>query len=212
MAAPRFIPLAFLALTTALSAQQPSPGIGLGISMDVTNSNGGRPVRIRVPLRISRHVLLEPGFGFLLSSLRNQSVTNGNISQSSTSSVHLWDWSLAAYYLVPAGDRLRAYVGPRIALQHFSDDETLTTTGLPPIPFSIKRGDKLLSGVVGAEFFVLPRFTLGGEISLTYIDVGDVDVQPSPGPIGVFLGTVDHGQVFGTSGEITFRWYFGGRK
>lgn len=74
-----------------------------------------------------------------------------------------------------AGADGRAYVGPRVGLIRMSSEQEGDLTDR-----SESRMDVLLSLVAGGEYFLAPGFSLGGEVGLEWVHIGDTDITPTP--------------------------------
>ena len=59
----------------------------------------------------------------------------------------------------------------------------------------------LIAGVVGGEYFLVPGFSLGGEVGLNYLRMGDED-NDGPG------GAETDASMIGIGTEFRVRWYF----
>lgn len=106
------------------------------------------------------------------------------------------DLNLGCGLLVPlkTGRTLSVYTGPRLFLG-FVSAEQQTAGGT----FSDSGVDLTLAGVLGAEWFADPHFSIGAEARLSYVLLSDLT------DAGVVLR--DGASVFATSGHLVFRVY-----
>jgi hypothetical protein len=106
------------------------------------------------------------------------------------------DFNLGCGLLVPlkAGRTLSVYAGPRLFLGFVSAKQQAAGG-----TFSDSGVDLTLAGVLGAEWFADPHFSIGAEARLSYVLLSDLT------DAGVVLR--DGATVFATSGHVVFRIY-----
>jgi hypothetical protein len=106
------------------------------------------------------------------------------------------DFNLGCGLLVPlkTGRTLAVYAGPRLFLGFVSAKQQ-NAGGT----FSDSGVDLTLAGVMGAEWFADPHFSIGAEARLSYVLLSDLT------DAGVVLR--DGATVFATSGHVVFRLY-----
>jgi hypothetical protein len=130
-----------------------------------------------VPIALTNRLVLEPEFGFV--RFRD---TQGQFDE--TFSI----LTLGAGLLFEIGESGadRIYAGPRLGIARISEyDEG------PGTPTDESTTTLWLAGVLGGEFFLKPRFSLGGEVGLEWLELDDPD-----------------GSVLATTAEFRVRWYF----
>ncbi len=195
-------------LVSTLSAQGTKIVVGLGLGLDVAttpaeNAFGvdGTGATILVPIIVSRRTRLQPSLGYLHSSW-----DGGN-----TSGPLAIDWrrlsiGLAAHYLFPIKDAVRVYVGggAGIGLSKWSEESS-------GFKGTANWTDWSLHVATGGEYYLVSRFSAGGEVRLEYLSLGapsvnQVGTPPPLPPDAEFTRTLSVTQ---TSAQVTVRWYFG---
>jgi outer membrane protein with beta-barrel domain len=143
-----------------------------------------------IPIKTGERTYIEPEFGVFRSSFN---ASGGGFSdEGSLTNIRLGVGVLME--MRPRGD-LRPYIGPRVGINRTSSKSTSGSTS------SSKQTSWFLSGVLGAQYFLAPHFSLGGEVQLTRTSVGNPSEDPPSG------GEVT--QSFITSQSLLMlRWYF----
>jgi len=183
--------LAALAATTPALAQEKGgagaekPRVGFGISMTAFDWVGlqvASPVPTTADVSVNFDVgqfRLEPSLGF-----SRYSIDGGQEGS---------DLNLGCGLLIPlkAGKSVSIYTGPRLFLGFAS-----ASNGAG---FSDSGVDFTVAGVLGAEWFADPHFSIGAEARLSLVVLSDLT------DAGVVLR--DGATVFATSGHVYLRFY-----
>lgn len=175
--------LVFAAGSSAAGQQvQDQVGLGLGlVNTSLANLDTALMPVIYAPLVISAHFMIEPGFGMV-----RLSESDDNFDETLTALT----LGVGFLYLMPLGDSDRLYVGPRVGFVRLSE----SFSG-PGVDEDDSSNNLWLSGVVGGEFFLRPRFSLGGEVGVRWLDAsaGGDELDSS---------------ILSTTTEFRVRWYF----
>lgn len=194
---------ALAAASPALAQQREGAKIGLGLGLNLNQLGqpaslnftqiapgaiGETPVAIYVPVQVGPNLRIEPWLGFWTWS------ANG------PASAYVWDLGVGAlWYFMPASPT-GLYLGGRLALT-FSGGESTTGGG---VTTKSTETDFRISGVVGIEHFIAPKFSLGAEAQLGPTFYGDVNDTT----LGVTT-TVNRSLVgWQTNGVIFVRYFF----
>lgn len=185
-------------LFTASTAQAQlgvTPGIGAGIQPavfveeDLLSIFGG--LNIYFPLQFNENFRVEPSIAHLSTSTEDGD---------QTASTSTWNIGTGIFYTSALTDQTIWYVGPRIGL-NFADQSQDDGVNEQ----SVSRTNVRLGASAGGEYFFSQRFSLGGEVQLNHVFVGEQDFDPDP-PAGV----ADEGGGLTTTRALFFvRWYFG---
>jgi hypothetical protein len=82
------------------------------------------------------------------------------------------------FRFVRVGGGTALYVGPRVVMIRESSSTSFTGS-----PGSSSHQTNWSFGLaIGGEHFFSPHFSLGGEVQLNYISIGDTVYEPSGGP------------------------------
>jgi hypothetical protein len=140
-------------------------------------------------LNISEHFRLEPEIGFA-------SQTSSGIDQKLSASASNVELGCGFFYLKKY-DSLNLYSGIRLGLILSHQKVTLDgETG------KNSKTDVLIGPAIGAEYFFVKRFSLGGEFQFIYTKYGKTTLCES----GSCYDVNSHS--FNTRGLIFIRWYF----
>jgi hypothetical protein len=142
---------------------------------------------ILIPIKIAPTTYLEPEIGLFRTS-----ADGGGTPTSLTNT------RLGVGLLMGLRERagLRPYLGPRIGMSRLS-----TRSDTPGGAFTTKQTTWIFSGVIGAQHFFSPHFSLGGEAQPSRASAGDAESSPP--------GAGDPGSTFvTTNGLVTLRWFF----
>jgi hypothetical protein len=60
--------------------------------------------------------------------------------------------------------------------------------------------------VIGAEYFFIPKMSLGAQVGISYIHIGDRNVD-SDSQVGADSADTDQ-SMLANNGKITLRWYY----
>lgn len=188
---------ALLCMPTGATAQG-RVGLGLGLQNssilfddDIGLVNSLTP-QVYVPIAISNSIIVEPGVGFF--RLKESEESDFGDEELTATALRL---GLGVLFVVARPERGRIYAGPRAGIMRisstfvFDDDEN-----------EMKRTDLVFAGVLGGEFFLMPAFSLGGEAGLTYLSMGQEEIEPDPG----FEDNSD-GSSLSLGTEFRVRWY-----
>jgi len=196
--------VSLLVVGLPLTAQDPAPpatepagsarkwGVGVSLSpvaVFIEDSFGVLPfgfTNILVPIKVSPNTTFEPEFGLFRSS-----------AESGGFSTSLTNFRLGFGLLLSMQERggIHPYIGPR-----FGIGRTTTKSDGFGGSFTSKQSTWQFSGVIGAQHFFSPHFSLGGEAQLTRASVAGED----PGG-----GGSDESQTFiTTAGLVSLRWFF----
>ena len=194
--------IAMLTIAATADAQERGVTFGIGTSLNPTAIFTGDgdlvllPVglgNIYFPLIIGSSFKLEPEFGLLRLS---EKTTDGTTS--SESSATLTRLGIGAFWVTPIRESFRAYVGPRVGIVRNSESSRF---GTGP-ERKVTQTDLVLELVTGGEHLFSSHFSLGGEVRLTYINVGEREVTPpSPSP------SQQSRSILTTNALILLRWY-----
>lgn len=195
--------VATLTIAATADAQERGVTFGIGTSLNPTaifSGDGGLALfnvglgNIYFPLIIGSSFKLEPEFGLLRLS---EKTTDGTTS--SESSATLTRLGIGAFWVTPIRESFRAYVGPRVGIVRNSESSRF---GTGP-ERKVTQTDLVLELVTGGEHLFSSHFSLGGEVRLTYINVGESKVTPPslPSP------SEQSRSILTTNALILLRWY-----
>ena len=194
--------IAMLTIAATADAQERGVTFGIGTSLNPTAIFAGDgdlvllPVglgNIYFPLIIGSSFKLEPEFGLLRVS---EKTTDGTTS--SESSATLTRLGIGAFWVAPIRESFRAYVGPRVGIVRNSESSRF---GTGP-ERKMTQTNLVLELATGGEYLFSSHFSLGGEVRLTYINVGEREVTPpSPSP------SQQSRSILTTNALILLRWY-----
>ena len=151
-----------------------------------------------VPIRVNSRLTLEPEFGLFRFS--TETTGSSGTSSSDFSNLRIGVGALTSFSTRGA---LVPYVGPRFGITRNRQKSRSTYTG-GSSEYKTSRNDWYVSGVLGAQYFFSPHFSLGGEVQATRTSIGDEEESPPsgfPSPDTKFI-------VIGTSGLIMLRFFF----
>ncbi len=195
--------VAMLTIAATADAQEPGVTFGIGTSLNPTAIASDQvllPVglgNLYFPLIIGSSFKLEPEFGLLRLS---EKTTDG--TSSSESSATLTRLGIGAFWVTPIRESFRAYVGPRIGIVRNSES---SRSGTEP-ETKVTQTYLVLELATGGEYLLSSHFSLGGEVRLGYINVGEPKVTPAPPPPPT---PVDRSaSILTTNALILLRWYF----
>ena len=231
--------LILLVVSTPLFAQEDTlTHVGLGISIDPTSTGELAYVRstlrgtqlvpltnfpaivFYVPINFKNRFRLEPSFGLfsLKSSTSSTNVSSGYYStQTSTNDATIATIGIRATYCSLLSNSLAVYVGPRVELGFVSLTDEYSylntysgTTTSSDDKTTTSETDVTFGAVVGAEYFPVQKFSIGGEVGLNYILFGNPDVlqehTPPQSPSSTSSSRSQH--VLFTNTLFFVRWYF----
>jgi hypothetical protein len=165
---------------------------GIGVSLSPTalflDDAGFLPIGFNnflIPIRVGAGTTIEPEFGLFRSS------NNSGGGSSSFSNLRL-----GIGLLMPLHEReaLRPYPGARVGVSRTSTESNFSGGSQ-----TTKQNSWYISGVVGAQHFFSRHFSLGGEVQLTRINVGEETGGGAPPGDQSFVTT---------AGVVMLRWFF----
>lgn len=202
---------AALAIPPAVQAQQKDAvKIGIGASIEAFNYAqfgamtlgavpANVPVSVYVPIQITPHLRIEPSLGLATYSQDRAAAALGTGEVSG----HAWNIGVGVlYYLAPA-QPAGFYVGGRLGLV-FSGRTTVN--GANTVLTEGSETDFYLRGVLGGEYYLAPRFSVGVEAQLgpTFYGNESLTVTPGPSPATVSRNLTG----WNTSGLVFARFFF----
>ncbi len=195
--------IAMLTIAATADAQERGVTFGIGTSLNPTAIFAGDGDlalfnvglgNVYFPLIIGSSFKLEPEFGLLRFS---EKTTDGTTS--SESSGTLTRLGIGAFWVSEIRESFRAYVGPRVGIVR--DSETSRFSTQPER--KVTQTNLVLELVTGGEHLFSSHFSLGGEVRLTYINVGEREVTPPFGP----SPSEQSRSILTTNALILLRWY-----
>ncbi len=194
--------VAMLTIAATADAQERGVTFGIGTSLNPIAIGDGNLVLLPVglgniyfPLIIGSSFKLEPEFGLLRLS---EKTTDGTTS--SESSATLTRLGIGAFWVTPIRESFRAYVGPRVGIVRNSES---SRSGTGP-ERKVTQTNLVLELATGGEYLFSSHFSLGGEVRLGYINVGEPKVTPAPAPTPFDQSA----SILTTNALILLRWYF----
>lgn len=199
-AAPRFALLVALAAIIAAAAPAPAAaqdhdqGLGLALRTTLAVTTEGNLLSLYAPTIYFTGVsddrfMFEPSLAVF--RFRSEESTDTEEYSTTVSAIRL---GVGFLFLSESGEAGRIFWGPRAAVTWNSrSDEG------PGVSNDDSFTDLSAALVTGGEYFIVPRFGLGGEIGLQYTRLGSPDYGSSVDETRSVLSTV---------GELRVRWYF----
>ncbi len=223
-----------IVISNPLLGQEDTLGtLGLGISIDPTkgselvyvesylddlqyiSTTSTSAVVFYVPINVTNRYRLEPSIGIFSTS---SSTTQGSGSPYTISNdASVITLGIRGTYRCSLSNSLILYFGPRLEFGIVSSTyEYVYITNVPNV--NTKQDDKTITketditfgGVIGTEYFPIPKFSIGGEIGLNYVTFGNPDVTynyyPTPATSNSTSEREQH--TFFTGALFFLRWYF----
>jgi hypothetical protein len=169
--------LALFASTVA--AQSVDHGkVGLGVALNpiaIADMNGDLAVlpmglgNFTVPIWMGERVRLEPELGIIRAS--SESSNSGFTSQSHETILR---YGATMHFMLARSGNFRPYVGPRVGFVRRSTH--YESTGNPSQ--ESKRTDNYIGVTIGSEYWFTPRFSLGAEVQLNRVGLGEEESTP----------------------------------
>jgi Outer membrane protein beta-barrel domain len=215
--------------------------VGLGISIDPTNTEqliylrtslqnvdvipltSVSAIVFYVPITFKNGLRFEPSIGmFSTSSSTTTTFTNSGTESSNTNSTDasVTTLGIRLTYSSPVSNSFSLYFGPRLEFGLLSSTDeysyyTITSTSPNYTPNDNKttthETDVTVGAILGAEYFPIRRFSIGGEVAFSYITFGSPDVineeYPPQTSSGVTTSSRDQHTLF-TNSRFFLRWYF----
>jgi len=205
----RYLKLSLFVLTsaTALGAQETKSKFGLG----ATFNPGGLTIpgesevlltqagfnNILMPIR-GATATFEAELGFLHSTVERQIQTGPTTFTKVKSSVSNKRIGVGVLKHLARRENFEPYVAPRIGVIFASSEEPSGGSSTAKISAT----NFYVTGGAGGQYFLSEHFTLGGEVQLTYTNLGKPKVTGSTGSSGA------SGNSITTLGVIAIRWYY----
>ncbi len=184
-------------LASGAATAEPLPMVGIGVALPLTGVPGGT---IHVPINIKDMLRIEPGIGLIKSSSETKATKTNTSSDSATA------LSLGVFYMMRPDDKFLVYAGPRfgLVLNDSSDAQDDDTTKQ-----SVTRTDVVLALALGGEHFLAPRFSLGAEVDVGYVMIGESKTETTPAtPAPATPDPVKTSSLMSTFGSLFARFYF----
>ena len=154
---------------------------------------------ILVPIHFGQRFKLEPWLGVF--RFKEKSEDTGFTSDEK---VTQWRFGTGLYFRFPTSESFVPYFGPRVGLMltSFSDENTFTGGSSK---FELSETDFLIGLALGGEYFFSGHFSLGGEVQLNYISLGEPTVKDDG--IEITDGSLSR-NLFSNGASILARFYF----
>lgn len=149
-----------------------------------------------VPLRVGERLTIEPEFGIFRYSASSSG--SGGSYSSTFSNLRLGVGILAS---LKARGALQPYAGPRLGIARNSSRSSYSGS---TTEYTTKRSDWYASGVLGAQYFFSPHFSLGGEVQVTRTSLGQEETEPPSGGSPTEASTT----LISSNGLLMLRWFF----
>lgn len=165
---------------------------GLGSLGGVGSSVAGGA--IVVPLNVSRGFRVEPALS--LAYEQSKSVVGSDSTERASTAFGL---SLGTFYCPWLSPKTRLQAGPRLGLARSAHETTFGSETT-----STSRMSYALAAVMGAEFYLAPRFSLGAEVSLSGSYSGDISTSGGDSSVA---DSTDAALSIASGGALRFVWY-----
>jgi hypothetical protein len=232
-----FISLSII-LSNPLFGQDDTLGlVGLGISIDptkgtelvyinsswenlqsapITNTSS---IVFYVPLNVTNRIRFEPSIGLFStsSSTTTTSIPQGSsYPQTISNDASVTTIGIRGTYISSLTSSLILYFGPRLEFGFVSSTQgDVYAVNYPVVNTRIdnktitKETDMTFGGVIGAEYFPIRKFSIGGEISLNYVTFGNPDItnEYNPPPSAPIYTTERDQHTLYTGALFFLRWY-----
>lgn len=167
-----------------------------GISDNNALSSAVLPISLLFVLDINELIRLEPEFG-INSQTTNQT---GASSGDKSSTLQSFKAGLGVLFKSKITSSSQAIFGLRGG--YLSLSQSTEASGSTPAT-SVSRPFITMAGVVGGEYYLARQFSLGAEINIGYISVGELTSEPASQST-----TKVTGSGFFTNAQISARFYF----
>ena len=194
-----------------------SPDFGL-IKSTVTNAT---PIMFYLPINVTERFRLEPSFG--LYTINNDNTTTstypGSFPTTNSSSASTIAVGLRGVFLTSLSNSFGLYFGPRLDFSFVSESNGYTqvytinnNNTLVTNNSDMKETDINIGIVLGAEYFPISHFSVGGEVSFNYTTFGNPTItnttSPPQTPPAYTTSTETTQYSFHTDALFFMRWYF----
>lgn len=132
---------------------------------------------IRFPVHLGSNVRLEPELGYFSTHADFQ-----DMSFSSSNDLTILRYGIGAFYVLRPEESVRFTIGPRIGFLRTSEESRFSSPPNPPSENKTKRTDNYIGLALGGEYWFSTHFSLGAEIQLSRVGIGDTEVEPPPQP------------------------------
>jgi len=175
--------LALAVLASNVDAQSGNGSrIGLGVTLnpvavaEIDMESSFLPIGLgnfTVPIRLGNGVRVEPELGiYKLDAEFEGSGFTGKFESS------ILRYGVGVHFLVGGTDEFRPYVGPRFGFIKQSNRQENTGSSAQ----EEKRTDNYIGLVLGGEYFLTSRFSLGAEVQLNRVGMGNEEDGGAPSP------------------------------
>ncbi len=166
--------------------------VGLGV-------NVGSNVGFEVPINVSGTLRVSPLVSFNQVS-KSETADRGSERSATMRVVGL---GVGVYHLMPTDGPFLMYAGGRVGAL-MTNTENFGPDGALWYGVESSQMDLALTGVIGGEHFLNPRFSLGAEVTLDVALFGD----PESKIRGDAVNIVSTGMAITTGGDVNARFYF----
>lgn len=202
----RLLLFSFLVLCAFLPVQAQQSGFraGLGIALNpaaivVNNTDMFLPVGLMnfyIPLQLEPHLRLEPEIGIL--------TIDDAIQEQQDRQENTWQYvrfGMGVFYMWETADVTRVYIGPRAGFLWYTVSRTTQaeTSGT----LSARQSSWYAGLCAGGEYFLSTHFSLGAELQLNYVSIGNAEQTPAP-----TVPAVTNRRIVTNNGLVSIRFYF----
>ena len=215
--------------------------VGLGISIDPTNTEqlvylstssqnlnlypltSVSAIMFYIPITLKNGLRFEPSIGMFSTSSSTTTTTtySGTVSSNTNSTdASVTTLGIRLTYCSPVSNSFSLYFGPRLEFGFLSLTNeysyyTITSTSPSYTPNDNKtttdETDVTIGAILGAEYFPIQRFSIGGEIAFSYVTFGNPDISnedyPPQTSSEITTSSRDQHTLF-TNSRFFLRWYF----
>ena len=196
--------LAFASL--AVRAQESDVRVGLGVSFAQnlfigSTTNLYYPVNFTtfsIPLFLTKNFRIEPDFGLLTYS-DERTLSDKSVDGRSSTQMRI---GMALQYMIRnlgGSENVAAYVGPHVDILPTSTKDTFTGS----VDRTSSRTDLVIGLECGGEYSFAKCFSIGGEVQLNYIGIGETTTSP---PSSSTTSESEH--FINVSSSVVVRWFF----
>lgn len=181
---PTAVLCALVTLASPLAAQDHQAARKVGVGITVPD------VGVMLPINVSRHLRVEPFVDFF-AARADFPATSDTVWQSST------EIGVGLFSVATPEDRFAVYFGPRIGYLHGSTK----VNGSAGQDATTSKG-WFVAGAIGAEYSMVPRFSIGGEAKIQF---NHASSSSSNGSLGI--GPSLFARSSFSSGALVVRFY-----
>jgi Outer membrane protein beta-barrel domain len=184
-------------------------GLGAGFNLNSITVAGqqilGGPFgggSIVFPIDLAGVFRLEPELG-----LSHVSTADDDDDSRTETSATVVRPAIGAFFRFPLGPTASGYVGGRLGPQFASSSTTQTVFDTnQEITVDASRVDFAIGPAFGGEYFFSKHFSIGGEVALNFVFVGNESQEVTPGPTPA--DNDDSGVIAGTNTLLFVRTFF----